>query len=42
MVIDGSQIEKSKPDPEIFHKLRQQLDLEPASLVVFEDARCRH
>jgi beta-phosphoglucomutase len=38
-VVDGTQITHSKPDPEIFLTAAERLELEPAELVVFEDAR---
>jgi len=38
-VIDGSMIERTKPDPEIFIKAAQALALPPESCVVFEDAK---
>ncbi len=38
-VVDGTQIKNSKPDPEIFNTAAERLSLEPAELVVFEDAQ---
>jgi len=37
-VIDGTQVEKSKPHPEVFLKGAQALGKEPVHCVVFEDA----
>jgi len=37
-VIDGSNVEKAKPDPEIFKKGIEILKVKPAECVVFEDA----
>jgi len=38
VVVDGSQVTLSKPDPEVFLKGAQQLGVKPANCVVFEDA----
>lgn len=38
-VVDGTDVQKSKPDPEVFLKGAQLLDLEPKRIVVFEDAQ---
>lgn len=38
-VVDGTQIQNSKPDPEIFLTAAERLGLAPAELVVFEDAQ---
>jgi beta-phosphoglucomutase len=38
VVIDGSQITKAKPDPEIFLKGAEGLKILPANCIVFEDA----
>ena len=38
-VIDGSMIEKTKPDPEIFIKAAQALGIRASECVVFEDAQ---
>ena len=37
-VIDGTQVERSKPHPEVFLKGARALGKEPAHCVVFEDA----
>ncbi len=37
-IIDGNTVTASKPDPEVFLKGAQSLDLNPADCVVFEDA----
>lgn len=37
-VIDGSQIERSKPDPEVFLRAADALGLEPGECLVVEDA----
>ena len=37
-IVDGSMITHTKPDPEIFLKTAQQLELDPADCVVVEDA----
>jgi beta-phosphoglucomutase len=37
-IVDGSMITHTKPDPEIFLKTARQLDLEPHTCVVIEDA----
>ena len=37
-IVDGTMIEHSKPDPEIFLLAAQKLGIDPASCVVFEDA----
>jgi len=39
VVVDGSQVTLSKPDPEVFLKGAQRLGLSPATCVVFEDAQ---
>ncbi|MBP2001719.1 beta-phosphoglucomutase [Paenibacillus shirakamiensis] len=38
VVIDGNQVTKAKPDPEVFLLAGQNLGLEPKDIVVFEDA----
>jgi len=38
VVIGGHQIERGKPDPEIFLKAAQEMGLQPAACLVFEDA----
>ncbi|WP_426671688.1 beta-phosphoglucomutase [Mucilaginibacter sp. McL0603] len=37
-VIDGNKVSKPKPDPEVFLKGAEQLNIPPANCVVFEDA----
>jgi beta-phosphoglucomutase len=37
-VIDGNQVSKPKPDPEVFLKGAEALNIPPADCVVFEDA----
>ncbi len=39
VVVNGQQVSRPKPDPEIYLRAAQLLDLEPASCVVFEDSR---
>ena len=38
-VIDGTKVQKAKPDPEVFLKGAQELGLSPAECVVFEDSQ---
>ena len=38
VVIDGTQVSRAKPDPEVFSKGAEQAGLPPAYCVVFEDA----
>ena len=38
-VIDGTQVAKAKPDPEVFLKGAKQTGAEPSECIVFEDAR---
>jgi beta-phosphoglucomutase family hydrolase len=38
-VLDGYQVERGKPDPEIYLKCAQQLAIEPARCLVFEDSQ---
>ncbi|SHJ29418.1 beta-phosphoglucomutase [Arenibacter nanhaiticus] len=38
IIIDGNQVTKAKPDPEVFLKAAKQLGLAPQHCVVFEDA----
>ncbi|ADQ05834.1 beta-phosphoglucomutase [Caldicellulosiruptor hydrothermalis 108] len=37
-IVDGTQISRAKPDPEIFLKCAQKLKIDPQKCVVFEDA----
>jgi beta-phosphoglucomutase len=37
-VVDGSEVERTKPDPEVFLLCARRLGLEPRHCVVFEDA----
>ena len=37
-VVDGTRVEKAKPDPEVFRLGARELGLAPADCVVFEDA----
>ena len=37
-IIDGTKVSKAKPDPEVFLKGAEELKLQPADCVVFEDA----
>lgn len=37
-IIDGNKVEKGKPDPEVFLKGANALEVEPANCIVFEDA----
>lgn len=37
-IIDGNKVSKAKPDPEVFLKGAQELNLSPDECVVFEDA----
>ena len=38
-IVDGNSVSKAKPDPEVFLKGAEQLDLNPADCVVFEDSQ---
>ncbi len=38
VIIDGTKISKGKPDPEVFLKGAEELGLNPAECIVFEDA----
>ena len=38
VIVDGNDIERSKPDPEVFQKCAQQLGVNPSACVVIEDA----
>lgn len=37
-IVDGTQISRAKPDPEIFLKCAQKLEVDPKKCIVFEDA----
>ena len=37
-MIDGNKVSKAKPDPEVFLRAADELNMPPASCVVFEDA----
>lgn len=39
IIVDGNMVEKSKPDPEVFLKGAEILNLKPNSCVVFEDSQ---
>ncbi|MDD3736140.1 MAG: beta-phosphoglucomutase [Bacteroidales bacterium] len=38
-IIDGNKIHKAKPDPEVFLRGAEEMNLPPSSCVVFEDAQ---
>lgn len=38
-IVDGNEVEKGKPDPEVFIKGAKLLDSDPKSTVVFEDSQ---
>lgn len=38
VIIDGTDLENTKPDPEVFLKGARALDVDPAECIVFEDA----
>jgi beta-phosphoglucomutase len=37
-IVDGNHVEKGKPDPEVFLKACEQLNVEPENAIVFEDS----
>jgi beta-phosphoglucomutase len=37
-VVDGNKVSKAKPDPEVFLRAAEELNVSPAECVVFEDA----
>jgi beta-phosphoglucomutase len=37
-IVDGNDVTKSKPDPEVFLKGAKEMELNPEECVVFEDA----
>ncbi len=37
-IVDGNSVSRAKPDPEVFLKCAQRLDLRPYDCIVFEDA----
>ena len=37
-IVDGTQVTKAKPDPEVFLIAAKELNIKPANCVVFEDA----
>ena len=39
IIVDGNMVEKSKPDPEVFLKGAEILNLKPNSCLVFEDSQ---
>lgn len=39
VVVDGNKIHKAKPDPEVFARGAEELNIAPSSCVVFEDAQ---
>lgn len=38
VIIDGTKIEKTKPNPEVFLKAAEALEVDPSECIVFEDA----
>jgi beta-phosphoglucomutase len=38
VVIDGAKVKQAKPNPEVFLRAARELDIPPASCIVFEDA----
>jgi beta-phosphoglucomutase len=39
VIVDGNKVTVSKPNPEVFLRGAQELDLEPSEIIVFEDAQ---
>jgi len=39
VIVDGTEIEKAKPDPEVFLKAAARLNIQPHQAIVFEDAK---
>ena len=39
VVVDGNKIHKAKPDPEVFVRGAEELNLDPSCCIVFEDAQ---
>ncbi len=38
VIVDGTNVSKAKPDPEVFLQAADQLEIDPNNCVVFEDA----
>ncbi|HSA99378.1 MAG TPA: beta-phosphoglucomutase [Anaerolineales bacterium] len=38
VIVDGNKVTKAKPDPEVFLRAAEELNIPPASCIVFEDA----
>src|SRR5690606_113092 len=38
VIVDGNNVTKAKPNPEVFLKAAQQLSIEPKQAIVFEDS----
>jgi len=39
VIVDGNKIHKAKPDPEVFLKGAEEMNLPPSCCIVFEDAQ---
>jgi beta-phosphoglucomutase len=39
VIVDGNKIQKAKPDPEVFLRGAEEMNLHPSSCIVFEDAQ---
>lgn len=37
-IVDGNDVTKAKPDPEVFHKAAESIDIKPEDCIVFEDS----